>query len=79
MDNTLVFGKGGSYRVKVNQKCDSMETDLTGSWKFLNNETEIVIVKNLLHKVQTDTATIASLTDEELIVEGKGGKQRIVK
>ncbi len=78
-DNTVLFGRDGSYLVKANEKCEEWDSDITGTWRFLDNESAVEIIINLPGKTQNDTASIVSLTEDELVLKNKNGKLRIIK
>jgi hypothetical protein len=78
-DDEVFFGKDNSYKLQVNTKCDSADVDILGSWKFLNNEADIQIIRIIKNIESKDTITISELTEDVLFAEKKTFKQRMIK
>lgn len=75
-DERAFFGKDGSYQVKTYVKCTD-ESDLTGTWKFLDNETKIIISKNLSGGIKSDTGDISILDDQIFEIRTKVSVERL--
>ncbi len=74
-DDIITFKDDNSFsQTAGSKKCDFDLGDLSGSWKFLSDETELEITLTVpLFGTVIDTAKIVALTETLLELEGEDG------